>query len=136
MSAEKVLNALLKADAALVALVGADNIFPGVIPQGTELPAVAYNHISTVERTTLAMNESKVVTTSRIEVAVQAKTYPSQKAVLAAVRAACKNRQGTIAGVYVHSVLRDTVGPDMRDDDAGIYMQTIDFKVTFDETNP
>jgi hypothetical protein len=134
MSAEKVINALLTADAALAALVG-DTILPGVIPQGTPLPAVAYNHISTVERTTVAMNETTTLCTSRIEVAVQAKTYPSQKEVLKAVRKACKNKSGVIAGITVHSVTVDTVGPDMRDDDAGIYMQTQDFKVTYTEVN-
>lgn len=135
MSAEKVFNALLNADAALVALVGADNILPGVIPQGTPLPAVAFNHISTVERTTVAMNETTTLCTSRIEVAVQAKTYPSQKAVLKAVRTACKNKSGVIAGIKVHSVTVDTVGPDMRDDDAGIHMQTLDFIVKYTQVN-
>lgn len=134
MSAEKVINALLHADAALVALVGT-NIFPGVIPQGTVLPAVGYNHISTVERTTAAMNETTTLCTSRIEVAVQAKTYPSQKDVLKAVRKACKNKSGIIAGVTVHSVRVDTRGPDMRDDDLKIYMQTQDFMVAYTEVN-
>lgn len=134
MSAEKVIFNLLKNDAGIVALVGA-KIFAGVIPQETVLPAIAYNHISTTERTTVAMTEASTLATSRIEVAVQAKDYPQQKQLIKAVRKACKNKRGTIAGVPVHSVIVGTVGPDMRDDDAVIYMQTIDFIVTYSEPN-
>lgn len=129
MSAEKVVNALLKAHAPLTALVGS-RIVAGEIALGAELPAIAYNHISTVERNSIGMSAPAALATTRIEVAVQAKTYPEQKALLAAVRAACKNRRGVIAGVTVHSVLSDTVGPDMFDSDTSTYMQTIDFMVT------
>lgn len=134
MSAEKVINALLKADADLAALIG-DEIHAGVIPQGTALPAVGYNHISTIERPTVSMGEATTLCTSRIEVAVQAKTYPQQKAVLKAVRKACRAKQGVFAGVTAHSVLVDTIGPDIRDDDAKIFMQTQDFMVAYTEVN-
>lgn len=130
MTAEAVIGALLRAHEPLAALVGA-KIFHGEIPQKTVLPAVTCNHISTVERRTVGMSEAAVLATSRIEVAVQARTYPQQKALLAAVRAACKNKRGGIAGVTVHSVLSDTVGPDMFDSDTSTCMQTIDFMVTF-----
>lgn len=135
MSAEKVITALLKAAPGVTALVG-PRIFAGVIPQGTALPACAYNHISTVERNqALSMNEAVTVATSRIEVAAHAKDYPTQKALLSAIRTACRNKRGVFNGVTVESVLADTVGPDLRDDDAGIYMQTMDFKVTFKQPN-
>ncbi|MDD2742327.1 MAG: DUF3168 domain-containing protein [Rhodocyclaceae bacterium] len=135
MSAEKAIFTLLKASTAVTAIVGT-RIMAGIIPQGTPLPAVAYNHISTVERNpTLAMNEAVTVATSRIEVAAQTKDYPTQKALLAAIRAACRNKQGVFNGITVDSVLVDTIGPDLRDDEAGIYMQTIDFKVTFKQPN-
>lgn len=133
MNGEKVINALLKAHAPLVALVGT-RIIPGEIAQGTTLPAVAYNHISTNERNTASMSESAALATTRIEVAVQAKSYPEQKALIAAVRTACKNKQGVIAGVTVHSVLSDTVGPDMHDGDTATFMQTIDFMVMHTST--
>lgn len=135
MSAEKVIYALLKADPALAALVG-DRIYPGFVPMGKPLPALAYNQVSRVESSKLGLRGGTVVVRSRIEVTAQAKTYPSKKAVLDAVRAACKNRQGLIAGVEVDSVLVDTTGPDLRDDDAGIEMQSQDFRVTFHEANP
>lgn len=135
MSAEKVIFNLLKNDAGVLALVPVDRIYAGVIPQGAILPAIAYNHISTTERATVAMSETNALATSRIEVAVQTKEYPKQKQVLKAVRKACKNKRGTFAGVVVNSVLVDTLGPDMRNDDLALYMQTIDFRVTYAEPN-
>jgi hypothetical protein len=130
MSAEMAIGALLRGHAPLIALVGA-RIFNGEIPQGAALPAVALNHISTTERSTAGMSEAAALATTRIEVAVQSKTYPQQKALLAAARAACKNKRGIIAGLTVHSVLSDTVGPDMFDGDTTTYMQTIDFMVSY-----
>ena len=50
------------------------------------------------------------------------------------VRIACNYQSGTIAGVRVISVLRDSVSPDSRDDQLGLDMQSIDFMVTHYET--
>lgn len=135
MSAEKVIYALLRADAALAALVG-ERIYPGFIPMGTPLPALAYNQTSRLESNKVALRGGSVVVRSRIEVTAQAKTFPAKKAVLDAVRAACRNRSGVIAGVSVNSVLVDTTGPDMTDAAAGLEMQSQDFRVTFTEANP
>jgi hypothetical protein len=64
-----------------------------------------------------------------------ARNYPAVKALLVVARLACNRKSGIIAGVSVASILRDTVGPDFVSDDATIYYQTIDFKVTFHEPN-
>lgn len=130
MSAEVVIGALLRTYAPLTAMVGA-RIINGEIPQGTALPAVALEHVSTVERSTAGMTESAVLATTRIQVAVLSKSYPGKKALLSAVRAACKNKRGVIAGVTVHSILSDTVGPDIDDSSTMVFTQTIDFRVSY-----
>ena len=130
MSAEKVINALLNADAAVGALV-AGRIYPGTVPLNAAMPVLAFNHISTVNKTMISMAERDVLMVSRIQVTAMAKSYPAVKALLAAVSKACDQKRGTIAGILVSSVINDATGPDMRDDDATLYMQSADFKVTW-----
>ena len=130
MSAEKVIYSLLKSDAAVTALVGT-RIFDGTVPLNAAMPVLAYNHISSVNRTMVSMADADTLMMSRIQVTAMAKTYPEVKALLRAVDRACDKRRGVIAGVTVNSVIGDTAGPDMRDDDATLYMQSADFKVTW-----
>ena len=133
MRAEKVINALLNAAAGLTALVGTRIYGGGQLPQGTALPAVVVEHISSNELTTIDANAAFGLMKARIQITVLAKDYPAQKAVLEQVRIACNYQRGLIAAVRVISVLRDTVGPDLRDDAMQVYTQSIDFQVTYQE---
>jgi len=129
MKAEAAIRALLIAHAPLIAQVPATRILPGLIPLGTVLPAIAYNLISGVPQKSIDM--STQIVRARIQVSVQTKTYPQQKQIIELIKAACDAKQGTIAGYHIDSVMADIDGPDLRDDDAGIYMQTVDFIVKY-----
>lgn len=133
MAAVKVVRYLLANNSPLIAVVPATKIMAGVIPLNTVLPAIAVNHISTVERNTVAMNDATILATSRVQVTVQAKTYTEQKSILELVRKACPVSRGTVNGVVVDSIIPDIAGPDFRDDEAGIFMQSRDFIVKFQE---
>lgn len=133
MSAEKIITALLRASSPLVAVVST-RIGPGPLPQGTALPAVATNLISNVRRNTVGTREAAQLFRSRMQVTVLASSYAQQKTLVRLVADACKYQRGTIAGFSGVSVLPDIEGPDMRDDDATIYMQTIDFSVSYQGT--
>lgn len=132
MRAEKVIHTLLAAASPVTTLVG-DRIYPGIVPQGKALPALAVQHISSVELTTIDANAAFGLVKSRVQVTVLAANYPDQKTLLDEVRKACNYQRGVIQSVRVISVIRDNHGPDMRDDDAGIYTQSIDFQVTHQE---
>ncbi|MDP3650902.1 MAG: DUF3168 domain-containing protein [Rhodoferax sp.] len=132
MSGVKIIRALLAADAALTALVPAVRIVAGVVPQGTALPAVAITEVSRVDINALKPG-AYARSTSRVQVTVMAASYPMQKQILGAVRHACRDKVGTIAGVGGVSVLLDSTGPDFNDSDTGFYMQSQDFKVSFIE---
>jgi hypothetical protein len=132
MRAEKAITALLLDTAGVAALVS-DRVYPGQLPQGTRLPAAVVEHIDTNELTTLDAAAEFGLVRSRIQVTVLASTYPAQKALLEQVRLACNYQRGSIAGVWVVSVIRDTVGPDLRDDDRGVFYQSVDFQVTHQE---
>jgi hypothetical protein len=134
--AETVIYTLLAGNAPLLALLGtssAASVYPGVVSQTAVLPALAVEHIVTVDLGTIDAAHYALVQ-ARIEVTVLAPSYESQKAVLEAVRVACQYQRGTIAGVPVNSVVRASVGPDLRSDDMKVYRQSIDFYVTHHET--
>ena len=135
MSAVKVIRALLAVHAPVLALVPAARIVAGTVPQGMPLPAICLAEISRVELPTVSRGQRTVQVTARVQVTVHASTYPDQKAVLQAARLGAGAHTGTVAGIAVRSVMRDVVGPDMSDVDAGIYQQSRDFKVVFVEAN-
>jgi hypothetical protein len=128
MSAEKVTFALLKAYAPLLVVVPQARIFAGLIPLNTVLPAIAYNHISTTENTTVRLGAN--IETTRIQVTVASKDYTVLKNAIGLVKQAMNHKQGLIAGSKVNSVIQDITGPDFRDDDLGIYYQTVDFRIS------
>jgi hypothetical protein len=131
MSAELAIKAMLDAHAPLTAIVPATKIFAGLIPINTALPAVAYNFISGVRPKSIGMTTQ--MTMSRIQVTVQAKTYAQQKQLIKLVRNACDAKQGPFGGTDVDSCMVEIEGPDQRDDDSSIFMQTVDFMVKWSE---
>lgn len=132
MSGEKVINALLKADAATTALVGA-RIYPVPLPQGTQLPAIGYRSVSNVPERPIDITDAYRLRTQRIEITAYADDYPTQKQLLQTIRAACNLKSGSLGGVTVVACLWDSDGPDFRDDDVEIYSQSCDFFVTYRE---
>lgn len=130
MSGVSIVRFLLAANTALVAQVPSVRIMAGVLPVGTTLPAISITTISAVERKTVTMADSHQVT-ERVQVNVEAKSYPSQKSILALVRAALPLSRGTVNSVSVDSVTHDSDGPDIYDMDAGIYVQSSDFFVRY-----
>lgn len=134
MNAVVVMRALLMAYAPITSIVG-QQVFAGDIPQGATLPAISIREISRIEQLTASLAQPTVLVTARVQVTVHAKSYPDQKALLMAAKLGPGGHTGTISGVAVRSVLRDIVGPDMSDPDAGIYDQSRDFKVAYIEPN-
>lgn len=136
MRAEKAIHQLLLNAAGVTALVGAGTaarIYPEQLPQGCALPALVVEHISASELTTIDAIAAFGLVQARIQVTALAADYPGKKALLEQVRLACNYQRGTFNGVRVVSVIRDVVGPDLRDDDRQLYAQSIDFMVTFQE---
>ena len=132
MSAILAVSSLLENDAALIAVVPAARQFAGLIPQGTALPALAITSVSTVRWQGITGDN---FCAERVQVTAMAATYPQQKQVLALVRAALPRRPGTVNTVQVDSILKDTTGPDFRNDgvDPPIFMGEQDFLVRYSE---
>lgn len=122
---------LLANNAGLTTQVPAARIKAGILPQGTALPAISITHISTTYGEQLSGQSSWNI--SRVQVTVIASTYVQQATVMMLVKAAITRNRGTINGVNVECIIRDSDGPDFTDADAGFYMQSIDYKVLFNE---
>lgn len=135
MSGTKVVRALLVGAPAATTLVPAEKIVIGNVKIGTPLPAIGIKQISLVPLGAIDAQAEFALVVSRVQVTVEAKDYASMCALISAVRKACNYQRGAIAGVNVVSVLRDIEGPDPDENDAQIYDQVIDFKVTYHEPN-
>lgn len=135
MSAVLVMMKLLQAYPPLIALVPASRMFAGTVVQEEVLPAIGVREISRNEFPTVSQAEASSLIRARVQVTVHAKDYRNLKDILLAAKLGPGVQSGVIGGVRVRSVRRDDVGPDLSDDDAGIYRQSRDFMVRYIEPN-
>ena len=129
MSGVRAIRYLLANNAALTSVVPAANI-KAVLPQGVTRPAIEVKHISTTYRHMIASSED---CRSRVQVTVHATSYPSQHSILSLVREALPRTHGTVDGVEVKSLIKDVVGPDMRNDDIQSFIGSQDFIIEYKE---
>jgi hypothetical protein len=132
MRAEKAIRAQLLGAGSVTSMV-ADRIWPAQVPQGTAYPALVITHISTVPQPTVDAFAEFQLMRSRIQVTALANDYATQKTLLDLVQQACNFQRGIFNGVRVSSTTRDLIGPDLRDDDRSVYVQSVDFIVLFFE---
>ena len=130
MSDVKAVRYLLANSATLIAQVPAARIIGGVLPQGMALPAISVMHVSTVRPSFVAASAGMNI--ARVQVTIFAATYATQKSIMALIRAALPRSRGSVNGVAVESIIPDTEGPDATDD-AGLYIGSIDYRVTYTE---
>lgn len=130
MSDVKIIRALLIAYAPLTAIIAVERIAGGMLRQGVSLPAIAITSLSNIEQRKIA-DTGTVLMTSRTQVMVHAKSYAEQKALIRLVGLAITGERRTVVGVLVDHIARDIIGPDMSDDDAGIFEQSRDFRVFY-----
>lgn len=130
MSGVDIIGTLLAGHEPLVTVVPPTSIKQGRLPDGVPLPALLIRTTASNEWQALSRGSS-VPTTDLVSVAVRAKSYREQKAVMKLIVAACAGRTGTIAGFANVAVLTAGAGPDVSGP-ADSYEQTQDFRVSFD----
>lgn len=123
---------VLAGNAALTALVPTTRIQAGDMPLGTALPAISVVRVSSTDRNLPNPGTYRHVT-ERVQVNVMASTYPSQKAVLRAVRTAAADQFPTVSGLIRVTIHTDGAGPDFRNEQASIFLGSQDFIVTYSE---
>lgn len=132
MEGVAVIRQVLAANAALIALVPAMRIQAGDMPQGTALPAISIVRVSSTDRNLPNPGTYRHVR-DRVQVNVMASTYPQQRAVLAAIRAAAADQFPTVSGIIRVTIHTDGAGPDFINEQASIYVGSQDFIVTYSE---
>jgi hypothetical protein len=127
-----VVRSLLAGETRVTAHVPEARIAAGMLPQGTDLPAISLMSVSSVDRNIPAPGPTRRVT-ERVQMTVLAASYRQVKVILAAVRKAAADQRPTIDGLDDVTVHTDTVGPDFLDEETGIHMQSQDLRVSFNE---
>jgi hypothetical protein len=128
MSSTAIVRYILANNAGLTAVVPSTAIAAGVVPINTDLPAISITQISSVPYNTVGAPGTFY--TDRVQVTVEAGTYPQAKQIIALIRAVFTTYQrGTVNGFKCDSVQPDTAGPDLEDTQAGIHSQSLDFIV-------
>lgn len=136
MSSTSIMRALLKAHAPLTALVPEEKIFTGVIPQGTVLPAILITEVDgTPKQTSTTREHSHDMIDSRVQVTVNATSYPAMKKILLAAKLGKGMHSGRFGNYRVKSVVPLGTNPELVPGDDEIYEQSRDFMVTFMEAN-
>ena len=132
MNAEKVVYALLSADAGVTAIVST-RIYPSDLPQQIAVPAIVYRHVDTVDRPTIHGDGGSQLVQTRISVIAIANDYATVKSINEAVKDAMRYRFGSIAGVQVATITRDIAGPDLFDPDLERHEQGVDYLVVHND---
>ena len=131
MPGVKAIRHLLVGDAALTAVVAPDRIASD-LPQDVALPAIAVSQITGTYASTIA-GDGDDVCRARVQVTVHATSRPSQKAIQKLVRAALPRMRRIVSDVPVESLVKDIIGPDLRDDVLGSFVGSQDFIITYVE---
>ncbi|SEQ60461.1 hypothetical protein [Sphingobium sp. YR768] len=125
-----IIGALLLEGADLIAVVPADRIRAGRLPEGIPLPALLVRGVSSVARQPLKRN-GPVRRTDRVSVTVRADSHRDRKDIISLVRRFCAFRTGQLGGGQNVSVLSAGTGPDVNGP-GDSFEKTQDFRVSWD----
>jgi len=128
MRAEAIVYALLGASPDLTALVGT-RIYLDTRPEADPLPAVVYELIH--EKQDDARLGERETVTARVQVTSLGAIAEDAVNVREAVRLACHNQSGAIAGYTVIACIEDAAGPDSYDHLVNIYAKPMDFIIHY-----
>lgn len=127
MSIELITSALLNVPG-VTALV-ADRRAMSQLPQGSEMPALVYEGISSTPQMTMNAASGPQLIVSRVQITALGLNPGDVAAVHAAVMTAMNLKSGTYAGKTVASVVRDLKTQVSKDNDAGVWYGSQDFLV-------
>lgn len=126
----KVIYTLLGNSAAVTNLVGT-NFYAMRVPEATPAPYIVINKVSEVRDTPIDFVPGAYPRTARMQVSCYGSSAGAAKALADAVKSACDQKTGTIAGVVVSSVMWDSDAPDAYDFDVNLFHQPVDFFIIY-----
>lgn len=133
MDGAAALRLVLVGNGALTALVPAEAIVAGEMPQGTPLPAITIESVSLNDRNIPNPSTTRHVQ-ERVDVMVHARNVPTRQQILRAVRKAAADKFPTVSGIANVTIHTDGMGPPFMNEEAAIYLRTQTFRVEYNET--
>ena len=127
MSIELIASALLNVPG-VTAIVG-DRRALSQLPQGSAMPAIVYEGISTTPQLTMNAASGPQLLISRIQITALALNPGDVAAIHTAAMQALNLKSGTYAGRQVASVIRDIKTQITKDNEAGVWYGSQDFMV-------
>ena len=140
MSGVAIVGILLRGDSNLTAVVPAERIYSGVIPLEPDLPAISVREISGRQENNLGMNSANYLMETRVQVTIATKIgtgnaatdgYPAMKAILELVQEALPLSLGTVGTFTCQGILPELIGADIFDEQERLWMQSLDFMVSW-----
>ena len=106
----------------------------GQLPQNTAFPALVYTIVDATPTPHLNYSGERQMARARIQINPIAKTIPEVKSILDAVRAAMDFKlQQVYATKTVISSRMELLGPIEKDDDLGVWTQSVDYMLMWYE---
>ena len=128
MSGVMIVGELLRADAALTAIVPAARIKAGRLPEDAPLPTLVIRSVSLVDWEPL--KGGPVHSVERVSVTVRAANDRDRRALIGLVRRCCAGRTGDIGDARGVSIRTAGAGPDV-DGPGNSFERAQDFRVGF-----
>jgi len=117
--------------AGVTALVPATRTQAGTMPENTALPFISVTQISSTPLN--QVSQTSGLRMDRVQVTVEATSYPLVRQILAAVRAALPYTRATVNSIACDSITPDVEGPDGFDGVLMSYFQSQDYIVGWTE---
>lgn len=132
MNPELIVASMLNV-AGITALVGNRRAM-GQLPQNTAFPALVYTIVDATPMPHLNYSVERQMARARIQINPIAKTIPEVKSILDAIRAAMDFKlQQVYATKTVISSRMELLGPIEKDDDLGVWTQSVDYMLMWYE---
>lgn len=132
MNPELIVASMLNV-AGITSLVGSRRAM-GQLPQNTAFPALVYTIVDATPMPHLNYSVERQMARARIQINPIAKSIPEVKSILDAVRAAMDFKlQQVYATKTIISSRMELLGPIEKDDDLGVWTQSVDYMLMYYE---
>jgi hypothetical protein len=135
MSGIVILMNVLMNTAAVTSQIPAARMYPGELPIGVSLPALAMQVVWGSENKPLSGRGNKLLRRERVQVTVAAADITTAMALATLVRKTLRFRTDAVAGFTGVSVVPDADGPDASIPEPVIHLRMKDYMVTYHEVN-
>ena len=132
-TAEEILYELITSDAQINTQI-AGRMYPGILPQGNDVPAIIYNRIST-DRLKI-MQGPAAYSDARIQLDIYSESYKTTKILANRVRHLLDYYDGRVGGTELKAVFIEGEGHSVEEDaetEQRLYRATLDLSVIHDE---